>query len=363
LYKIYVTLTSKTIKAKMGNAYFRNIRKELIDALYQSEKEIQIAVAWFTNEKLFDTLINCLEKGTKVSLIIINDYINNGNYGLNFQLFIDRGGTLIYGNMDNPMHHKFCIIDNSILFTGSYNWTYYAENRNFENIVRLEERDLIDQYIQEFEMLKKQLGVVNKANKILFDDIEKIDFFSTTNYIGLDLTYKSKETSNIKYIEDAIKILPESVFVKKMYQSFNPSASVENQNLLHTQSVITQPFIKRTINSIGIKSWINGVDNQFSIIIPQGSEIPCEFSKTFFTQYNNQKSMNIETFKGEDNNADKNIRLGKFSINDLPSKFAGKASVSVIIAVDENLRLIIKAKSNDTGNEMEANYYDNEIAE
>jgi len=188
----------------MGNAYFRNIRKELIDALYQSEKEIQIAVAWFTNEKLFDTLINCLEKGTKVSLIIINDYINNGNYGLNFQLFIDRGGTLIYGNMDNPMHHKFCIIDNSILFTGSYNWTYYAENRNFENIVRLEERDLIDQYIQEFEMLKKQLGVVNKANKILFDDIEKIDFFSTTNYIGLDLTYKSKETSNIKYIEDAI---------------------------------------------------------------------------------------------------------------------------------------------------------------
>lgn len=32
------------------------------------------------------------------------------------------------------MHNKFCIIDNQMVITGSYNWTSNAELRNTENV-------------------------------------------------------------------------------------------------------------------------------------------------------------------------------------------------------------------------------------
>ncbi len=57
-----------------------------------------------------------------------------------------------------------------------------------------------------------------------------------------------------------------------------------------------------------------------------------------------------------------NIRIGKFSIKDLPEKPAGKASITITIIIKENMDMIVKAKSNDTGNEVEADYYDKSIA-
>lgn len=350
----------------METAYFRNIRKELIGALNQSKEEIRIAVAWFTNEELFETLLKSLQRGIKVYLIIIDDYINNGDYGLDFQLFINNGGVLMYGKEENPMHHKFCIIDDSILFTGSYNWTYYAENKNFENMVKFEDSNLIKQYIGEFELLRAEFDIVNEANKILLENLENSNFFSIKNYISLDLTYKAKETSNVEYIQEAIKLLPENGIIKKEYKSFNPLPIVEQTKPSIEKEVVSQPLIiqniiRKTVNSIGIKSRINGIDGQFSVIIPKGSKIPCEFSHKYSTTKSGQKSMNIETFKGENKNADHNIRLGKFLINDLPPKPAGEASVTVTIKINDKLEMLVKARSNDTGNEIEANYYDKEI--
>ena len=345
----------------METAYFRNIRKELIESLSLSHKEIRVAVAWFTNQDLFDTLISCLERGVKTSLIIIDDYINNGDYGLNFQYFINKGGILLYGKEENPMHHKFCTIDDNILWTGSYNWTYYAEHKNHENIVKFKDSNLVQQYIQEFDILKENLNIVQDAHKVLFENYENSDIFSMKNYIGLDLTYKAKETSDVKYLQEAIKLLPENKIVKREYQEFNPLPVVEQLKpkfeKQQTQPIII-PKVKKTVNSIGIEC----INNRFAIIVPKETAIPCKLSDTFYTVYDNQTSISVKTFKGENPLADKNIRLGQAMIKDIPPKPAGKASITITILIDSNLRLTVRTKSNDTGNEIEADYYDKEIA-
>ena len=297
----------------------------------------------------------------KVYLIIIDDYINNGDYGLDFQLFINNGGILMYGKEENPMHHKFCIIDDSILFTGSYNWTYYAESRNFENIVKFEESNLIKQYIEEFELLREEFNLVNEANKILLENLENSNLFSTKNYIGFDLTYKAKETSNVKYIQEAIKLLPENAIIKKEYESLYSLPIVEQTKPPIKNQSIIQP-IKKTILSLGINSIINNKNNQFSIIIPAGTLIPCEKSQNFVTSSDNQPSVSIETYKGNHIDVGMNIPVGKFSIKDLPPKPAGEASITIIVSVSENLIITVKARSNDTGNELEFYYSDKEIA-
>ena len=140
------------------NSYFKEIRKEILSELEKSTKSIQVAVAWFTNHELFNKLCEKVSKGIKVELIIIDDEINNRIGGLNFQNFIELGGTLVYGTSENPMHNKFCIIDDKILISGSYNWTYFAENINFENIIIFEGiSDIIMAFKLEFESITLQI--------------------------------------------------------------------------------------------------------------------------------------------------------------------------------------------------------------
>ena len=111
---------------------------------------IDIAVAWFTNEEIFNCLLKRLSDGIHVRLVIINDDINNTG-GLDFQDFINAGGTLYFGKHGSFMHNKYCIVDDTIVCTGSYNYTYYAEHSNFENIVCIKnEKRVISKFINNF---------------------------------------------------------------------------------------------------------------------------------------------------------------------------------------------------------------------
>lgn len=349
----------------MEKAYFNKIRKELILALLSSEANIQIAVAWFTNKELFDTLIYLLKDGVTITLVIIDDFINNGEFGLDFQQFIDSGGKLFYGKEENPMHHKFCIIDNKILFTGSYNWTYYAENKNFENVVKFENsKDLIKSFHEEFEKLITDLEIVNVANKISLEEFEIKNLFSIRNYIAMDLTFKGKELKKIEFVERAKRFIDNSELINKEYAILKtaPLALITKEiSPFQSEIIMTTKIRKIAQNSIGIKCRINGIDGKFSILIPKETECPCSFSHIFRTVYDNQTRMSIETFKGENEIADKNVRLGKFLINDLPKKPNGEAGVEITIKLNSNSDLIVVAKSVDTGNQMEANYYDKSL--
>ena len=119
----------------MVNTYFNNIRSHILNELEAAEKVIWVAVYWFTNQELFNKLLYKLNQGVKVELIIHNDYINNRDTGLAFQKLIEAGCSFYFSDDDNPMHNKFCIIDQKVLINGSYNWTYYAESKNSENIL------------------------------------------------------------------------------------------------------------------------------------------------------------------------------------------------------------------------------------
>jgi phosphatidylserine/phosphatidylglycerophosphate/cardiolipin synthase-like enzyme len=51
------------------------------------------------------------------------------------------------------MHHKFVILDQQTVLTGSYNWTLESEDENYENLVILEEAQPVEAYTREFEAL------------------------------------------------------------------------------------------------------------------------------------------------------------------------------------------------------------------
>ena len=142
----------------MVTPFFKDIRQAILQTLDEAIEEIFVAMYWFTNHQLFNKLCDKLREGKNVSLIIHNDYINNREAGLDFQSFIDLGGQFYFSTADNPMHNKFCIIDNKALINGSYNWTYFAETKNSENILLIkEETESIEAFRSEFIKLTEQL--------------------------------------------------------------------------------------------------------------------------------------------------------------------------------------------------------------
>ena len=160
----------------MEKAYFSGIRNRIIPCLNNATKKIQVAMAWFTSNELFEALINALNRDVDVELILLDNAINYMYYAPDFNEFINAGGKLrIAGPEVGFMHHKFCVIDDILAITGSYNWTYYAETRNVENIVISDNSDIVMLFSAEFQRLQNILSVSSSCARLSWDDIELRD--------------------------------------------------------------------------------------------------------------------------------------------------------------------------------------------
>ena len=154
----------------MITAFFHQIETKILSNLKNAKSSIKVAVAWFTNPLFYKSIIDKLHSGVNVELILADDRLNFLNPSIHFQEFIDYGGTIHVSKFPNLMHHKFCIIDERILITGSYNWTKVAEVRNYENIIISTERALIDTFILEFARLKNKCYLVIDLNSMKFKE-------------------------------------------------------------------------------------------------------------------------------------------------------------------------------------------------
>ncbi len=109
---------------------FAGIKKTIIEELNKAVNTIYVCVAWFTDDELRDVLLAKLNEGVDVRVITYQDGVNK-KHGVDFKEIpslkrrSERGGI---------MHRKYCIIDNHVTISGSYNWTDNASEHNDANI-------------------------------------------------------------------------------------------------------------------------------------------------------------------------------------------------------------------------------------
>ena len=109
---------------------FKNIEKKILDALDEAIATIDVSVAWFTNVTLQKKLLEKKKDGCKVRIMIDANHTNQ-KHGVDLNPFEHKA---IKAERNGIMHHKFCVIDNTITIHGSYNWTTAAETKNNEEI-------------------------------------------------------------------------------------------------------------------------------------------------------------------------------------------------------------------------------------
>lgn len=131
---------------------FKGIQDDIIASLDNAKVSVIVAMAWFTNEVLLHKLLEKQAEGIDVELVIYNDGVNAA-HGVDLS---NLKHTKIRGTRGGLMHDKFCVIDNQIFITGSYNWSTNAECRNDENIIIAKDPDTATKYSIEFRRLKSK---------------------------------------------------------------------------------------------------------------------------------------------------------------------------------------------------------------
>lgn len=180
---------------------FENIENELSVAISNAEKRILVAVAWFTNSRLFDGLTLALERKVEVEILILNDILNRSEFGLDFGVLSKLGAEIRFAKSDKgTMHNKFCIIDDLVI-TGSYNWTYHA-NKNSENILMTDEESIVSSYKEEFDRLFGNASLIAQPYEHLkWTDVKEGDFSELRRNIFREVIAKNDENRELKRIK------------------------------------------------------------------------------------------------------------------------------------------------------------------
>ena len=136
---------------------FENIEQRIIKEIEEAHYAIFVSVAWFTNKKLFNALLEKAKQNCYVSIIIQLDEINSQS-GIDYsQIQVGRSECFKISKDAELLHDKFCVIDFKKVITGSYNWTYKASH-NSENILILNDPSVATQYISRFEQQKAKFN-------------------------------------------------------------------------------------------------------------------------------------------------------------------------------------------------------------
>jgi len=124
---------------------------KIIDLVKNAEESVKVASFSFTHEELGDALLKADINGIDVSVLIERKQRNG--LGSQYTRLKDFGVNIkVDGNKYN-MHHKFVIIDNKIVVTGSPNFSFSGFNRNDENMLIIYDEKLALRFVREFDRL------------------------------------------------------------------------------------------------------------------------------------------------------------------------------------------------------------------
>ncbi|OMJ94558.1 hypothetical protein SteCoe_2200 [Stentor coeruleus] len=150
-----ISTESMEPKKRLREAFFfpcPESEKKLVKHLGTAQKTMLICVFALTNDTLANAIRDAKNRGVQIKMIFDDEMMRMP--GSDVKKLHDEGYE-VRVDLDPKahMHHKFVIIDESTVITGSYNWTRQASNKNHENVVVFEDEEIAKKYIEEFNKL------------------------------------------------------------------------------------------------------------------------------------------------------------------------------------------------------------------
>jgi phosphatidylserine/phosphatidylglycerophosphate/cardiolipin synthase-like enzyme len=122
-----------------------------INQLVRNARESILFLAYsFTLDELADEMVASARRGVDVKGVFDAGQ-SSANAGTEFYNLLSTGLDVRLDGNKEKMHHKIIIIDESIVITGSYNFSVNAETVNDENVIIIHSEEIAELYKEEFE--------------------------------------------------------------------------------------------------------------------------------------------------------------------------------------------------------------------
>jgi phosphatidylserine/phosphatidylglycerophosphate/cardiolipin synthase-like enzyme len=131
-----------------------------------AKSSIKVAQAHFRSPVIYTAIKNAWDRGVDVRMVLDQQEYRPQAENAGNNLFFDEtlsalGVSIRYKTYSvkwdhataKQMHSKFSIIDDSKVFTGSYNWSENSESNTFENMVFITDKAIVDRYLKQFEII------------------------------------------------------------------------------------------------------------------------------------------------------------------------------------------------------------------
>ncbi|KAF9193441.1 hypothetical protein BGZ51_003245 [Haplosporangium sp. Z 767] len=124
----------------------------LISTLDGAKKSLDICVFTITDDQISRAIIRAHERGLRVRIISDND--KSEDLGSDVRRLAKENGipARVDGSASH-MHHKFVIVDDALVITGSYNWTKGARFDNREDLTLTNSGRAVGAFKAEFDKL------------------------------------------------------------------------------------------------------------------------------------------------------------------------------------------------------------------
>ena len=131
---------------------YDNPESIIIKNIDNAKDFINIAMYTFTDREIAQAIIRAKDRGVDIKIYLDRSQVN-AKYSKS-RYFVNNAieGIKISSN-NYIMHNKFAVIDNKIVITGSYNWTASAGERNDENLLVIDDKNIVKKYQNQFNNL------------------------------------------------------------------------------------------------------------------------------------------------------------------------------------------------------------------
>jgi phosphatidylserine/phosphatidylglycerophosphate/cardiolipin synthase-like enzyme len=112
-----------------------------------AKSEILVQAFSFTSGPIRNALIAAKRRGVAIEVIL--DRGEQSRQGFKTALSLSKRSVPVYiDDSHSSAHNKVIIIDKSVVITGSYNFTYAADDKNAENILFIRSGELARSYLE-----------------------------------------------------------------------------------------------------------------------------------------------------------------------------------------------------------------------
>jgi phosphatidylserine/phosphatidylglycerophosphate/cardiolipin synthase-like enzyme len=147
----YPVLTIDGIQVEVYFSPDDDVEDRIDEVLRRAAKSIDFMVYTLTSDVLSETILARARAGVEVRGVVERDQASNP--GSDYERLRRAGLDVRLDSNPHNMHHKVIIIDDSIVITGSYNFSRSAEEHNDENVLILYDVKVSEDYLLEFKQI------------------------------------------------------------------------------------------------------------------------------------------------------------------------------------------------------------------